>query len=107
MVVQDILNEVKKRADDANHIIQLFAIDLYKRDFFEKTHFSGTDRYAELHRELHRTTKCLENYSDLYDWEQMHYLTQHKERLKTKIEQLKIERNRERETFTFNFLCQE
>jgi len=103
---QDIIYEVNRRANELNYQVQLFAIELYQKEYFKPKHFSGNDYYSELHREAHRIKKQEERWFDFYGEGDMQYFFIRREKVEEKIQELKSERKAEREGFVLNFMSQ-
>lgn len=98
----DILLEVKKRADSYNHVIQLFFIDLYKDFYYKQYSLPKQSYYVSLHKENHRIKKMLESdYTDVYD---VKYLENTKLKIQSKLETLKLERKKIKDVFTYEFI---
>lgn len=103
---QDIISEVNRRANELNYQVQLFALGLYQKEYFKPKHFSGNDYYSELHKEAHRIKKQEERWIDFYGEEEMQNFFIKREKIEGKIQELKLERKVERESFVLNFMSQ-
>lgn len=100
----DIILEVNRQANELNYQVQLFALELYQKEYFKPKHFSGNDFYSNLHKEKHRLNKRKEEWIDLYGIENLQHFVIRKEQIELKIEELKLERQSDRDSFILNFL---
>lgn len=101
------MSEVNRRANELNYQVQLYAFDLYQREYFDKKHFSGNDYYSELHRELHRIKKTMErwmDYCDCTDCNEAFFLQSRKEKIELKLSEMKLERQNERDSFVLEYV---
>ncbi len=102
----EILNEVKKRADASNHVIQLFSIELYKKIYFQINSFENQNSYVNLHKQRHRLQKMME-LSDYFDWDDIHALEGRREGINVMLQKMKLERKEKKDSFIYNFLMDE
>lgn len=103
---QDIIVEVNRRANELNYQVQLYALELYQKEYFKPKHFSGKDNYSELHKELHRIKKSEERWVDFYGEEGMQGFYIRRERVEEKIQELKSERKAERDDFILHYITE-
>jgi len=101
---QDIIAEVNRRANELNYQVQLYALELYQKEYFKPKHFSGNDHYSELHKEVHRIKKAEERWIDFYGEDVMQNFFIRREKIEEKIQELKSERKAEREGFVLDFI---
>lgn len=100
----EILEEVKHKADSQQYVIQLFALNLLKDEFFKKKHFTGYDYYSQLHIQKHRIKRNLE--SPYLNMDSITSLLREEKIIEKKIDSLKLSREKERDSFLYNYFIE-